>query len=52
MSASKKDTPSKREYPGIYEKVIPVTLGAIGIAILVLVIIAILVALGIFPGSG
>ena len=52
MPKTEKAAPGKREYPGVYEKVIPIFLGIIGIAILILVIIALLVALGIFPGSG
>jgi hypothetical protein len=45
-----KPTP-KRSYPSVYEKFVPIALGIIGFAILVLIIIAILVALGLFPGS-
>jgi hypothetical protein len=52
MPETKKDSSSKRAYPGVYEKVIPIFLGIIGIAIVILVIIALLVALGVFPGSG
>jgi hypothetical protein len=48
-SSDKPDT--KREYPAVYEKIVPIALGIIGLAIVVLVIIAIIVALGFFPGS-
>ncbi len=51
MSNIKKPHPSKREYPGVYEKIIPIALGVIGLAIISLLIIAVLVALGLFPGS-
>jgi hypothetical protein len=51
VSESKKGAPPKREYPYLYEKFIPIALGIIGFAILVLIIIAVLVALGLFPGS-
>ena len=43
--------PSKREYPPVYEKIVPVALALIAIAILIVLLIAISVALGLFPGS-
>ena len=43
--------PSGRRYPAFYEKLIPVALAIIGVAILALLIIIVAVALGLFPGS-
>ncbi|NOZ28910.1 MAG: hypothetical protein GXP39_12785 [Chloroflexi bacterium] len=43
---------SKRQYPPVYEKIVPIALGIIVVAIIVLLLIAISVILGIFPGSG
>jgi hypothetical protein len=45
-------TPPKRQYPPLYEKVVPVALGVIAMIIVVLVLIIFAVALGLFPGSG
>jgi hypothetical protein len=42
---------SRREYPPVYEKIVPVALALIAIAILVVLLIAISAALGLFPGS-
>ena len=44
--------PPKRQYPPLYEKVVPIALGVIAIVIVVLVLIIFAVALGLFPGSG
>jgi hypothetical protein len=52
VPAAKKQPPPKREYPAIYEKFVPFALGMVGLAILILVIITIIVALGLFPGGG
>ena len=41
----------KRQYPPVYEKLVPVAMVLIGIAILFVLLIAISVALGLFPGS-
>lgn len=46
----KSDPPSRREYPATYEKIVPIALVAIGVAIMVLIIITIIVALGLTPG--
>jgi hypothetical protein len=46
-----KKSPGNRAYPAVYEKVIPIALGGIVIAILVILIIIFAVALGIFPGA-
>ena len=50
MSNTNKKQPVKRSYPQGYEKFIPIALGAIGIAVTILIVIALLVALGLFPG--
>jgi len=42
---------SKRQYPPFYEQVIPIVLGIIVVAILVLLFIIVGVALGLLPGS-
>jgi len=50
----KKDshTPRKRQYPPLYEKVVPIALGIIVLAIIVLLLIILGVALGLFPWGG
>ena len=40
----------KRRYPPIYEKIVPIALGLIALAIVVLLLIIVGVALGLFPG--
>ena len=52
MSDTEKHGPSKREYPNFYEKFVPIALGTIGLAIIILLVITILVALGLFSGGG
>ena len=48
----KKSRPSpKRQYPPFYEKVVPIALGVIGIAIVIVLLIIVGVALGLFPGG-
>ena len=42
----------KREYPPLYEKVVPIALGIIVLAIVVLLLIILGVALGLFPWGG
>lgn len=47
----KYDTPSrKRQYPPIYEKLVPITLGLLGFIILVMLIYTFGVALGFITG--
>jgi hypothetical protein len=46
-----KDSP-RREYPSFYEKAVPIALGIIVVAIVVLLFIILAVALGLFPGTG
>jgi hypothetical protein len=43
--SNEKQTPTKREYPAIYEKVVPIALGIIVVAIIALLIIIFVVAL-------
>ena len=44
------DQKPKRQYPYFYEKVVPIALGLIVLAIVVLLFIIVGVALGLFPG--
>ena len=52
MPNGDKRTSPKRRYPGFYEKVIPIALGIIIVAIVVLLIIILSVALGLFSAAG
>ncbi len=45
-------SPSQRRYPPFYEKVVPIALGIIVLAVIVLLVIIFGVALGLFPGTG
>jgi hypothetical protein len=45
-------TPPKRQYPPLYEKLVPIALAIIAIAIVVILIIIVGVALGLFPVAG
>jgi hypothetical protein len=40
-----------RAYPNKYEKIIPMLLGLLGFAIIILLLIILAVVAGIFPGS-
>ena len=51
MSNKDEKQPSKRQYPPVYEKIVPIALVLLAIAITIVLIIAISVALGLFPGS-
>ena len=42
----------KREYPPIYEKLVPIALGIIAVIIVVLLLVVLAVLLGLFPGGG
>lgn len=44
--------PPKRQYPPLYEKVVPIALGIVVFAIFALLLIIFGVALGLFPGVG
>jgi hypothetical protein len=52
MSNSDKRTTPKRRYPAFYEKVIPIALGIIVLAIVVLLVLILGVALGLFSTGG
>ncbi len=41
----------QRQYPPVYERVVPIVLGLIVFAIVVLLFVILAVALGLFPGS-
>jgi hypothetical protein len=43
--------PSKRHYPPLYEKLIPIALGIIIVAVFVLLVITVAVMAGLFPGT-
>jgi hypothetical protein len=48
----KDDTPpTKRQYPPLYERIIPIALIIIAIAIAILLLITVGVVVGVFPGS-
>jgi hypothetical protein len=51
MSDREAKKPSGRQYPPVYEKIVPIALVLIAIAILVILVIVVSVALGLFPGS-
>jgi hypothetical protein len=51
MDNPEEKTPKKRAYPAIYEKIVPIFLGLIGVAIIILLVISFAVVAGIFPGS-
>jgi len=46
-----KKKPAQRQYPPIYEKVVPIALVLIGLAVVVILVIILAVAFGIFPAS-
>ena len=43
---------SKKQYPQVYEKVIPIVLVILGLATVFILLVIAAVVLGIFPGSG
>jgi hypothetical protein len=45
------DATTQRRYPRVYEKIVPVALGLIAIAIILLLIVIFAVALGLFPAG-
>ncbi|HSR32725.1 MAG TPA: hypothetical protein VLY63_19360 [Anaerolineae bacterium] len=51
MTRGNDGAPPKRQYPAFWEKAVPIALGIIGIAIVILLIIILAVALGLFPGG-
>ncbi len=44
-----KQVSSQRQYPRIYERIVPIALGIIALAILILLLTILAVALGLFP---
>jgi uncharacterized integral membrane protein len=50
MDAERKSN-SPREYPPFWERAVPVILTILGVVIVGMIIVAFLVALGLFPGS-
>ena len=49
----KHDAPRpKRQYPPLYERLVPIALAIIAVIIVVLLLIILSVALGLFPGAG
>jgi hypothetical protein len=51
MSNQDAERPSKRQYPPLYEKIVPVAMALIAIAIVIVLLVAISVALGLLPGN-
>ena len=51
MDKKNDDVSPQNQYPPLYEKVIPIALGIIVVAIVVLLVIVVGVALGLFPGA-
>ena len=52
MNDRKDKRSPKREYSSFYEKAVPLALGIIAVAIVVLLFVILAVALGLFPGAG
>ncbi len=48
---SKNNVPNKRQYPAAYEKAVPIALVLIALAIVILLGIILVVALGLYPGG-
>jgi hypothetical protein len=51
MSERQGREPEKRQYPPIYEKVVPIALGILVLLVVIVLLIAFSVILGLFPGS-
>lgn len=45
----KKKNQAPRSYPPFWERAVPFLVGAIGLIIIVLIVVAVLVAMGLFP---
>jgi hypothetical protein len=52
MRERQSNPPPRREYPPLYEKIIPIALGTIVIAIIILLLVIIGVITGLFPWAG
>ena len=50
MPTGETEGSNKRQYPPLYEKAIPIALGVIAVAILAVLVVALSVLLGVFPG--
>jgi hypothetical protein len=42
----------KRQYPPLYERLVPIALGILAAIIVILLLVIFSVALGVFPGAG
>ena len=51
VNSQDRRAPPRRQYPPLYEKVVPIALGAIVLGIIVLLVIILTVALGLLPGT-
>lgn len=51
MSEQNSEHKPRRQYPPLYERIVPIALAVIAIAIIIVLIIIFGVALGLFPGS-
>jgi hypothetical protein len=51
MDKKEGNEPVKRQYPPVYEKLVPIALALIAVIIIVLLLVIVGVALGLFPGS-
>jgi hypothetical protein len=49
MSNEEKGGPSPRRYPPFYEKVVPIALGLLLAAMVIVLLVVLAVALGLFP---
>lgn len=52
MDRREEDTPGRREYPPLYEKLVPIALVVLAVIIVVLILIVFAVLAGLFPGGG
>ena len=48
---SSNEVPTRRQYPAAYEKAVPIALVLIALAIVILLGIILVVALGLYPGG-
>ena len=51
MGNQDEHTPTRRRYPPLYEKAVPIALGVIALIVIALLLIILGVALGLFPGA-
>lgn len=51
MSTKDSKEKPKRQYPPFYEKIVPIALALIALAIIIVLLIIFGVVLGLFPGS-